>query len=107
LTSFYQVLIEQRNYAHIGSYVYKAESALEMSSTGGSGSARRAASAADQASNEAYKERVQSKLDLATALSNVAAGHYEKAARGFLKIKSIKSLENWAKVSYIIFRVLE
>jgi COP9 signalosome complex subunit 1 len=88
----------QRNYSHIGTYVYKAESALEMNSaTGGSASARRAA-ASDAAASEAFRERVQSKIDLATALANLAQGHYEKAARGFLKIKNIKSLDHWAQV---------
>jgi len=93
-----EVLIEQRNYSHIGTYVYKAESALEMTTSGGSGGARRTTSAVDQAANEAFKERVQSKLDLATALANLSQGNYEKAARGFLKVKSIKSLENWAEI---------
>lgn len=64
---------------------------------GGSGSARRPTT--DVVTSDSFKERVLSKLDLATALANLSQGNYEKAARGFLKVKSIKSLDNWAQVS--------
>lgn len=69
--------------------------------TSGTAAAKRAAaaSAADAASSEAYKERVQSKLDLASAIANLAQGNYEKAARGFLKVKNIKSLDHWSRVT--------
>lgn len=44
----------------------------------------------------AEREKVQSKLDLASALSFLGQGSYDKAAQHFLRIASIKSLENWS-----------
>ena len=76
---------------------------MNTNAAGSNAAARRAAAAAaaaggDSIASEAFRERVQSKLDLATALANLSQGNYEKAARGFLKIKNIKSLDHWAQV---------
>ena len=43
------------------------------------------------------REKVQSKLDLATALSQLGQGAYEKAAASFVRIGSIRSLGDWAQ----------
>jgi COP9 signalosome complex subunit 1 len=45
---------------------------------------------------ESAREKVQAKLDLASALAYLGQGSYEKAARAFLKIKSIRALDDWA-----------
>jgi hypothetical protein len=49
------------------------------------------------------RENVQSKLDLATALSHLASTSYEKAAISFLKIGPPKDLGDWiGKVSFVL-----
>ena len=49
----------------------------------------------------AERDNVQSKLDLATALSHLASTSYEKAAISFLKIGPPKDLGDWiGKVSF-------
>lgn len=94
-----QLLIESRNYSLITSYVYKAEPALDATTN----SLRNAnqgptATAAPPGKEKiaAEREKVQSKLDLATAISHLGQGTYDKAATFFLKVGSIKSLEHWA-----------
>lgn len=92
------MLIESRNYGLITSYVYKAEPALDATTN----SLRNAnqgptATAAPPGKEKiaAEREKVQSKLDLATALSYLGQGTYDKAAAYFLKVGSIRSLGNW------------
>ncbi|KAI0342371.1 hypothetical protein BDW22DRAFT_1357693 [Trametopsis cervina] len=94
-----ELLIESRNYSLITSYVYKAEPALDATTN----SLRNAnqgptATAAPPGKEKiaAEREKVQSKLDLATAISHLGQGTYDKAATFFLKVGSIKSLEHWA-----------
>lgn len=65
-----------------------------------------AATTSDASATEAFRERTQSKLDLATALAHLGQSNYEKAARGFLKVKNIKSLDHWAQVRRPFLRVL-
>lgn len=101
-----QLLIEQRNYSHLTTYVFKAEAALDATaaaasnaaanSTGG-GSAVSATSAKKKSSE---RDGVQAKLDLATALSHLGQNNYEKAANAFLKIGSTKELGDWAGKVY-------
>ncbi|KAF8578837.1 hypothetical protein K439DRAFT_443986 [Ramaria rubella] len=85
--SVLQLLIEQRNYAHIGTYVFKAEAALEA--TGAKN---------DQASkaNIANRDGVQTKLELATALGHFGQSSYDKAAYAFLKLGPARHLGDWA-----------
>ncbi|KAJ3478810.1 hypothetical protein NLI96_g9502 [Meripilus lineatus] len=95
--SVLELLLEQRNYAHITTYVFKADAALESSTTIG----RTASSGAQSAppSREkiaAEREKVQTKLDAAAALANLGQGAYDKAAKYFLKLGPIKGLEHWA-----------
>lgn len=50
------------------------------------------------------RERVQSKLDFATALANLASGNYQKAAYTFLKLGPAKDFGDWmGKVRSFIF----
>jgi hypothetical protein len=81
-----QLLIEQRNYPHIGTYVFKAEAALEA-----------AGSKNDQGSKSsiANREGVQTRLEFATALAHLGQSNYDKAAYGFLKLGPAKLLGDW------------
>lgn len=42
------------------------------------------------------REKIQSKLDLATALSQLGQGAYDKATVSFVRVGPIKSLGDWA-----------
>lgn len=93
-----QLLIESRNFGLITSYVYKAEPALDATTNILRNSNQGPTATSAPPGKEkiaAEREKVQSKLDLATALSHMAQGTYDKAASFFLKIGSIKSLGNW------------
>ncbi|KAM5536787.1 hypothetical protein V8D89_009505 [Ganoderma adspersum] len=99
--SVLELLMEQRSYSHIGTYVFKAEAALDSAT-----SVRQAAqqqpeapAGAAQATRErrsAERERVQTKLDVATAISYLGQSNYEKAAQAFLKVGALKGLEEWS-----------
>ena len=99
--SVLELLMEQRSYSHISTYVFKAEAALDSAT-----SVRQAAqqqpeapAGSAQATRErrsAERERVQSKLDVATAISYLGQSNYEKAAQAFLKVGPIKGLEEWS-----------
>jgi hypothetical protein len=41
------------------------------------------------------KEKVKSKTALATAIANLGQGSFEKAARAFLEVGSIRALDHW------------
>ncbi|GJJ14718.1 hypothetical protein Clacol_008985 [Clathrus columnatus] len=84
--SILQLLIEQRNYTHIATYVYKAEAALDSYS-----------SKNDQSSKSSIpnKDSIQIKLELATALGHLGQSNYDKAAYGFLKLGSFKNFGDW------------
>lgn len=93
-----QLLIESRNFTLITSYVYKAEPALDATSTMLRNSNQGPTATAAPPGREkiaAEREKVQSKLDLSTALAYMAHGTYDKAAAYLLKIGSIKSLGHW------------
>jgi COP9 signalosome complex subunit 1 len=97
--SILELLIEHRNYAHLNTYVFKADAALDAataSNTSGTappGGGAPVPTATKKKSVE--RDNVQSKLDLATALSHLASASYEKAAISFLKIGPPKDLGNW------------
>ncbi|KAF8126790.1 G protein pathway suppressor 1 [Boletus edulis] len=97
--SVLELVIEQRNYSHISSYIYKADAALESTTTATSGSAEGAATAvsAQPTSKKPSPEReqVQSKLDFAMALSHLGQGNYEKAASLFLRLGPPDQLGDW------------
>lgn len=97
-----QLLIEQRNYSHLTTYVFKADAALDAASAaaqasaaGGSGAAAVPPTAAAKKRGSAERDSVQSKLDLSTALSHLGQGSYEKAAQYLLKLGPAKELGDW------------
>lgn len=88
-----QLLILQRNYSHISTYVFKADAALDAATASGSGSGSTGSSSKK---GSAEREKVQSKLDFATALSHLGQSNYEKAAYYFLRLGPSKQLGDWA-----------
>jgi COP9 signalosome complex subunit 1 len=103
LTTLYlhsQLLIEQRNYSHLVTYVFKADAALDAASATASASANNGPTPAAGSSNNSKKksserESVQSKLDLATALSHLGQANYQKAAYYFLRLGPARELGDW------------
>ncbi|KAF9469456.1 G protein pathway suppressor 1 [Collybia nuda] len=101
--SVLELLIEQRNYSHLPTYVFKAEAALDAATANisSSNNASGASSApvpmvtSGSKKKSAERENVQSKLDLATALSHLGQANYEKAAYHLLRIGPSKELGDW------------
>ncbi|OSD00524.1 G protein pathway suppressor 1 [Trametes coccinea BRFM310] len=96
--SVIELLMEQRNYSHIATYVFKAEAALDSASMVRGQSGPEAPAGAAQANKEkknAERLRAQTKLDVATGLSHLGQSNYEKAAQTFLKAGPVKGLEDW------------
>ncbi|KAH7920716.1 PCI-domain-containing protein [Leucogyrophana mollusca] len=95
--SVLELVIEQRNYAHISSYIFKAEAALESASANAANNANNPATTAPAPTKKPSPERdqVQAKLDFAMALSHLGQGNYEKAAVSFLKVGSADQLGDW------------
>ena len=96
--------MEQRSYSHIATYVFKAEAALDSATSVRQPTGPEAPAGSAQATKEkrsAEREKVASKLELATAISNLGQSNYEKAAQTFLKVGPTKTLEEWCgKVCY-------
>ncbi|KAF9237124.1 hypothetical protein BU15DRAFT_88846 [Melanogaster broomeanus] len=95
---FLELVIEQRNYAHISSYIYKAEGALETIAAATAGTAGSNTTApAQSATKKPTPERDQflSKLDFAMALSHLGQDNYEKAASAFLRLGPADQLGDW------------
>ncbi|KAL5478528.1 hypothetical protein ACEPAI_2712 [Sanghuangporus weigelae] len=97
-----ELLIEQRNYAHINTYVFKADAALDVaanSGTAGSSGSSQPSGATQlhkkPTAPSAEREKVQTKLDVATAIAYLGQGNYERAAVCFLKLGVPKALEDW------------
>jgi COP9 signalosome complex subunit 1 len=99
-------VIEQRNYAHISSYIFKAEGALEAASAAAASSTASASggnSTAPVPKRSAERDQVQPKLNFAMALSHLGQANYEKAAHFFLKVGPSDSLGDWiGKASEIL-----
>ncbi|EGO01318.1 hypothetical protein SERLA73DRAFT_179480 [Serpula lacrymans var. lacrymans S7.3] len=95
--SVLELLIEQKNYAHIPTYVFKADAALDAANAASNNAAANNPQATQATTNKKFAERekVQSKLDLATALSCLGLANYEKAALTFLKLGSAQQLGDW------------
>jgi hypothetical protein len=93
-----QLLIEQRNYSHLVTYVFKADAALDAANA--TASANASANNANPSgpvgrNNKKERENVQSKLDLATALSHLGQANYQKAAYYFLRLGPARELGDW------------
>ena len=93
-----QLLIEQRNYSHILTYVFKAEAALDVASgvqasSGGDGPQQLHKKVNPAMSAE--RAKVQTRLNVASALAFLGQANYEKAAVTFLNLGPAKDLEDW------------
>ncbi|KAF8551847.1 hypothetical protein OG21DRAFT_1512235 [Imleria badia] len=93
--SVLELVIEQRNYSHISSYIFKADAALESTAATTTGAESGAASASTAKKLSPEREQVQSKLDFAMALSHLGQGNYEKAASLFLRLGPPEQLGDW------------
>ncbi|KAJ6613626.1 G protein pathway suppressor 1 [Mycena sp. CBHHK59/15] len=99
--SVLELLIEQRNYSHLPTYVFKADAALDAASAAAANAKETDVPTAPAPLLNKKKvisedrERVQSKLDFASALSSLASGHYQKAAYTFLKLGPAKDFGDW------------
>jgi COP9 signalosome complex subunit 1 len=100
-----QLLIEQRNYSHLTTYVFKADAAIDATTSTAPPAASAPTPTVTAGSKKKSMERdnVQAKLDLATALSNLGQGSYEKAAQYFLKVGTAKDLGDWVGKVCCIF----
>ncbi|EDR00057.1 uncharacterized protein LACBIDRAFT_192125 [Laccaria bicolor S238N-H82] len=81
--SILELMIEQRNYSHLTTYVFKADAALDS-----------AASAAASSSNNGG-DLAMATTAAASALSYLGQANYEKAAQCFLKLGPAKDLGDW------------
>jgi len=91
-----QLLLEQRSFSHLSTYVFKAESALDgigtsvhSSTTLGVGSSGAGSKKID------LHQAVEAKLALCTALSHLANGNYTKATHDFVQPMSAALLAPW------------
>ncbi|KAF8336548.1 26S proteasome subunit RPN7-domain-containing protein [Cantharellus anzutake] len=96
--SVLQLLIETCDYAHISTYVFKAEGALSPPETKDKkGAAPPAGSAAAAAAASAAlnpdREKAIAKMEFASGISHLSAGSYEKAAFAFSRLS--RSLDDW------------
>jgi COP9 signalosome complex subunit 1 len=102
------LLIEQRNYSHLPTYVFKADAAIDATTSTAPGSTTSAPTPSATAGSKKKSlegDNVQAKLDSATALSHLGQGSYEKAAQYFLKVGSPKDLGDWVgKVCFFFFQ---
>lgn len=94
--SVLELLLEQRSFSHLSTYVFKAESALDgigtsvhSSTTLGVGSSGAGSKKID------LHQAVEAKLALCTALSHLANGNYTKATHDFLQPMSAALLAPW------------
>ncbi|KAL0066287.1 hypothetical protein AAF712_006718 [Marasmius tenuissimus] len=93
--SILELLIEQRNYAHLPTYIFKAESALEGATSALNASKdKEPAGAAAGSSKKALAnipdiDVLRSKLDFANGLSQLSQGNYERAAYFFLRLSGL------------------
>ncbi|KZT26058.1 G protein pathway suppressor 1 [Neolentinus lepideus HHB14362 ss-1] len=91
--SVLEILIEQRNYSHIPTYIFKSDAALDQSTSVPENSK---APVGTKAKASAERERYQTKLDFAMALSQLGQGLYDKAAHSFLKLGPSAKFDDWA-----------
>ena len=101
-----QLLIDQRNYSHLTTYVFKADAALDAAKAAAAPPPVAGVTAAGAAQQKkkvagADREDVQAKLSFATALSHLGQTNYEKAANSFLNVGPPSNLGDWiGKVCY-------
>ncbi|KAH6903349.1 26S proteasome subunit RPN7-domain-containing protein [Coprinopsis sp. MPI-PUGE-AT-0042] len=102
--SVLELLIDQRNYSHLTTYVFKADAASDSAKAAAappsaaataSVTAVGAAQQKKKAAPDGEREGVQAKLSLATTLSHLGQGIYEKAANSLLNVGSPSNLVDW------------
>ncbi|KAG6895799.1 hypothetical protein C0992_012463 [Termitomyces sp. T32_za158] len=102
--SVLELLLEQRHYSHIPTYIFKAEAALDATQNsanasnggnGGNGGVHTPSVTTGKKKSSLERQQVQSKLELATAISHLGQANYEKAAQSFLRIGPTKELGDW------------
>ncbi|ESK91190.1 cop9 signalosome complex subunit 1 [Moniliophthora roreri MCA 2997] len=92
--SILELLIEQRNYAHLPTYIFKAESALEGATAALQSAKDKESAATGTATNKKSTatlpdiDVLRSKLDFANGLAHLYSGSYERAAYFFLRLNS-------------------
>ncbi|KAI0252803.1 26S proteasome subunit RPN7-domain-containing protein [Lactifluus subvellereus] len=92
--SVLELLLEQRTFSHIPTYVFKAESALDgVISSGHSSSNLLSVPGSKKVDPH---QTVEAKLALCTALSHLSNGNYSKATQDFLQPMSAAALAPWA-----------
>jgi len=94
--SVLELLLEQRSFSHIPTYVFKAESALDSIGTAGHPSASLGIGQSGGGQKKVdLHQAVEAKLALCTALSNLANANYAKATHDFLQPMSAAALVPW------------
>ena len=74
--------------------MFKADAALDAAAAStSSGNSNQPAATNSKKSPE--RGKWQTKLDLASAVSQLGQGHFDKAANLFLKLGSLKDLDDW------------
>jgi hypothetical protein len=98
-------MIEQRNYAHIPTYVFRADAALDAASASATKELSSTSSTTQHKQRPEEREKIQYKLEFATGLAHLGQGNYEKAALSFLKLGPPSKLSNWiGKVCMYLLR---
>ncbi|KAH6902040.1 26S proteasome subunit RPN7-domain-containing protein [Coprinopsis sp. MPI-PUGE-AT-0042] len=92
--SVLELLINQRNYSHLTAYIFKQPLPPPAVATAGV-TAAGAAQQKKKAAARGEREGVQANLSLATALSYLGQGNYEKAATSLLNVGSPSNLVDW------------
>ncbi|KAI0319325.1 G protein pathway suppressor 1 [Amylostereum chailletii] len=82
--SVLELLMEQRNFAHLPTYVFKAESALESAATQMAPPSQSQTASAASSKKSDLQHSTEAKLTLATGLSLLSNRNYNKAAYKFL-----------------------
>ncbi|KAG2102182.1 26S proteasome subunit RPN7-domain-containing protein [Suillus cothurnatus] len=107
--SVLELVIEQRNYAHISSYVFKAEGALDTASAAAASNAAPGSnniSAAPPPKKSAERDQVQSKLDFAMALFHPRTSQLRKGCPTFPEESALRILLLVAPGDFAIYGTL-
>lgn len=75
--------------------MFKAEAALDAATAATNTGNGENAGATGSKKSSPDRERVQTKLDFATALSHLGQGNYDKAAYYFTRLGSTRDLGDW------------
>jgi COP9 signalosome complex subunit 1 len=90
-----QLLLEQRSFSHLSTYVFKAESALDGIGTSVHSTSLGVGTSGAGAKKIDLHQAVEAKLALCGALSHLTNGNYAKATHDFLQPMSAALLAPW------------